>query len=135
VGKGAHNSAYSRGQNRARAMPTRRATSDDFAHSTAAARPKIRLSELRMAIHQTLNCQPQLPPAVVNIRVSRKGRKPWTGSVYSFEITGHPRATRCYVWPEALDAKTVVVRAVLHSDKISSPERAVNSVLNRKARG
>jgi len=99
-----------------------------------AAQPKIRLSELRMAIHQTFDAQPQFPPAVVNVRVPRKGRKTWSGSVYSFEIKGHPRATRCYVWPEALDAKTVVVRAVLHSDKISSPERAVNAVLNRKPR-
>jgi hypothetical protein len=99
-----------------------------------AAQPKLRLSELRMAIYQTLNCQPQLPPAVVSVRVPRKGRKPWTGAVYSFEIKGHPRATRCYVWPEVLDAKTVVVRTVLHSDKISSPERAVDSVLKRKPR-
>jgi hypothetical protein len=100
-----------------------------------AAQPKIRLSELRMAIHQMLNCQPVIPPTIVDVRVPRKGRKDWSGSVYSFEIKGHPRATRCYVWPEALDAKTVVVRTVLHSDKISSPERAVTSVLERKPRG
>src|SRR6516225_2797268 len=99
-----------------------------------AAQPKIRLSELWMAIHQTFDAQPQFPPAVVNVRIPRKGRKPWTGSVYSFEIKGHPRATRCYVWPEVLDAKTIVVRAVLHSGKISSAERAVNSVLSRKSR-
>ena len=100
-----------------------------------AAQPKIRLSELRMAIHQTFDCQPIFPPTIINVRVPRKGRKAWSGSVYSFEIKGHPRATWCYVWPEALDAKTVVVRAVLHSDKICSAERAVNSVLNRKPRG
>ena len=96
------------------------------------AQPKMRLSELRMAIHQTFNCQPQIPPTVVNVRVPQKGRRAWSGPVYTFEIKGHPRANRCYVWPEALDAKTVVVRAVLHSDKISSPQRAVHAVLNRK---
>ena len=88
-----------------------------------------------MAIHQTLNCQPIMPPAVVNVRVPRTGRRPWTGPVYSFEITGHPRATRCYVWPEVLDARTVLVRAVLHSGKISSPQRAVHFAVNRKRRG
>ena len=87
-----------------------------------------------MAIHQTLNCQPIAPPTVLDIRVPRKGRMPWTGSVYCFEIKGHPRATRCYVWPELVDANTVIVRAVLHSERISSPQRAVNSVINRKPR-
>jgi hypothetical protein len=85
-----------------------------------------------MAIHQALNCQAIFPPTVVNVRVPRKGRRAWTGSVYSFEIKGHPHATRCYVWPEALDAKTTVVRAVLHSKKTSSPQRAVDSILRRR---
>jgi hypothetical protein len=87
-----------------------------------------------MAIHQALNCQAIFPPTVVNVRLPRDGRRAWTGSVYSFEIKGHSRATRCYVWPEAVDARTVVVRTVLHSEKTSSPQRAVDSILNRRRR-
>jgi hypothetical protein len=95
---------------------------------------KVRLGEFQMAIHETYNCEAQDTAEIVHVRVPRNRGRSWDGMVHIFEISGHPKATRCYVWPEVLDAKTVIIRAVLHSDKISSPQKAVQSVINRRRR-
>jgi hypothetical protein len=92
----------------------------------------VRLSEFRMAIRQTLNCEVRSIAEVVHVRVQRDRGRAWDGMVHIFEISDHPKATRCYAWPDTLDAKTVIIRTVLHSDKISSPQKAVRSVLNRR---
>ena len=93
---------------------------------------KVRLSEFRMAIHQTHDCEAQSTDEVVRVRVSRARGRTWDGMVHIFELTGHPKATRCYVWAEHLGASTILIRVVLHSEKISSPQRAVQSVINRR---
>jgi hypothetical protein len=103
--------------------------------SAMASPVKVRLGELRMAIHQTHNCEAQVTAQVVQVRVPRNRGRAWNGMVHVFEITGHPKATRCYAWPEPLNARAVIIRAVLHSDKISSPQKAVQSLINRRRRG
>lgn len=92
----------------------------------------VRLSELRMAIQQTLGCEAENIAEVVHVRAPRDRGKTCDGMVHILEISGHPKATRCYAWPEPLNATTVIIRTVLHSDKISSPQEAVRSVINRR---
>jgi hypothetical protein len=91
----------------------------------------MRLSELCMAIRQVLDADAQ-PAGVVELRLRCRNGKDWHGSVHVFDISGHPRARRCYAWPEALDAMSTIVRVVPHAGRITSPEQAVRSILNRR---
>lgn len=93
----------------------------------------VRLSEFRMAIRQILDCDAD-PLGVVELHVSRRNGEEWNGTVHVFEIAGHPRASRCYAWPEPLNETSVIIRVVAHAGRITSPERAVRSILNRRVR-
>jgi hypothetical protein len=93
----------------------------------------VRLSEFRMAIRQILDCDAD-PLGVVELHVSRRNGEEWNGTVHVFEIAGHPRASRCYAWPEPLNETSVIIRVVAHAGRITSPERAVRSILNRRGR-
>jgi hypothetical protein len=90
----------------------------------------VREAEFRLAIHQTHDCEAEELEEIVDVRISRNGVK-WEGRVHVFTLRGHPSATLCYAWPEAITATATVIRATLHSEKISSAERAVLSVLQR----
>jgi hypothetical protein len=91
----------------------------------------VRDDEFRLAIHQTHNCEAEALECVVHVVIPRRNGAPWKGKVHVFGVTGHPNATRCYAWPESLGKTAIMVRSVLHSDRISSPEKAVRSVLRR----
>ncbi len=91
----------------------------------------VRLSEFRMAIRQILNADAD-PAGVVRVHLRRRNAKEWHGSVHVFDISGHPRARRCYAWPEPLDAANVVIRVVPQGGRIASPEQAVRSIINRR---
>ena len=54
----------------------------------------------------------------------------WEGVVYVFDLAGHPTATRAYAWPfpaEGSDKPRYV--AVLHTDRINSPLKAVQAAI------
>jgi hypothetical protein len=93
----------------------------------------VRLSEFRMAIRQILDCDAD-PIGAVELDVRRRNGENWNGTVHVFEISGHPRASRCYAWPEPLDETSVIIRVVPHAGRITSPEQAVRSILNRRGR-
>ena len=87
-----------------------------------------------MAIRQILDCDAD-PLGVVELHVSRRnGEEEWNGTVHVFETAGHPRAGRCYAWPEPLSETSVIIRVVPHAGRITSPEQAVRSILNRRGR-
>jgi hypothetical protein len=94
---------------------------------------QVRESEFRVAIHQTHNCETEELEKVVRVVVSRSRGPAWEGDVHVFKLSGHSKAARCYAWPEALGDTATLIRAVLHSEKISSPEQAVRSVLRRRS--
>jgi hypothetical protein len=85
-----------------------------------------------MAIQQTLGCEAGHAPQAIDLHVSRRNGEDWNGTVHVFEIAGHPRASRCYAWPEPLNETSVITRVVPHAGRITSPEQAVRSVLNRR---
>jgi hypothetical protein len=91
----------------------------------------VRESEIRFAIHQTHDCEAEALESIVHVKnPSRKGA-PWERKVHVFEVSGHSKSTRCYAWVEPLDKTAITIRAVLHSDMISSPEKAVQLVMRR----
>jgi hypothetical protein len=91
----------------------------------------VRESELRLAIHQTHNCEAEALESIVLVKSARGKGALWERKVHVFEVSGHSKATRCYAWLEPLGKTAITIRAVLHSDMISSPEKAVQSVMRR----
>jgi hypothetical protein len=92
---------------------------------------RVRESEFRFAISQTHNCKARVLKEVIRVTVPRSIGPTWEGDVHVFELAGHNKATRCYAWPEVLSETATIIRAVLHSEKISSPAQAVRVVLRR----
>jgi hypothetical protein len=95
--------------------------------------PPVRLSEFRMAIRQVLDADAD-PSDVVELHVPRRQGQAWNGTVHVFSISGHPRATQCYAWLEPLDERRMIIRVVPRAGRITSPQQAVRSVLNRRQR-
>ena len=102
-------------------------------NKTMTSHAPVRLSEFRMAIRQILDCDAD-PIGAVELDVRRRSGEDWHGTVHVFEISGHPRASRCYAWPEPLNETSVIIRVVPQAGRITSPERAVRSILNRRGR-
>jgi hypothetical protein len=94
---------------------------------------QVRISEFRLAIHQTHNCEVEKLEKVVRVVVLQQHGPAWEGDIHVFQLRGHGKASRCYAWPEALGNTATLIRTVLHSEKISSPEQAVRSVLRRRS--
>jgi hypothetical protein len=94
---------------------------------------QVRISEFRLAINQTYNCEVEKLEKVVRVVVLQQHGPVWEGDIHVFELRGNSKASRCYAWPEALGDTATLIRAVLHSEKISSPEQAVRSILRRRS--
>lgn len=62
-----------------------------------------------------------------------EGETAWTGEVETFEITGHPKAKRCYAWAYNDDG-TMRTTAVLEVPPVDSPSSAVTLAIAAKAR-
>ncbi len=58
------------------------------------------------------------------------GQPVWDGVVQVFELTGHPTATRGYVWSHAVEGtERRRFNAVLQEGKIDSPQKAVQAAI------
>jgi hypothetical protein len=60
-----------------------------------------------------------------------RGKTVWRGKVEVFDLSGHPKALRCYAWshpdgPRDQDEKFI---AVLETPPITSPKRAVQAAI------
>jgi hypothetical protein len=53
----------------------------------------------------------------------------WAGIVYVFDLGGHPKADRVYAWAYRLGGGEMRFFAMLHSDRINSPDAAVRSAV------
>lgn len=56
-----------------------------------------RIANLQSAIETMHNCTARFVESVPVIELFR-GEVAWDGVVETFELTGHPRAKRCYSW-------------------------------------
>ena len=73
----------------------------------------------------------------VLLRNSFEGKIVWEGVIQVFDLQGHPKATRCYVWSHGLDnSKKRRFFAVLHQGAVDSPEKAVRvAIINEHKTG
>jgi len=84
---------------------------------------RISLGEMRLAIHQTHDCETIRFIESVKVKTPQY---PEAVEVYLFEIEGNPRATQCYACVAAGE-KQVTICAVFRSGELSTAEQAVAS--------
>ena len=67
----------------------------------------------------------------VTVREVFSGETLWQGDVEVFDLTGHPKAERCYGWshPEGKDNKGERFVAVLEIPPVDSPQTAVKMAI------
>ena len=62
-----------------------------------------------------------------------EGELAWTGLVEVFDLTGHPKAKRCYAWG-FIEGGTLRSTAVLEIPPVDSPSSAVTVAIAAKSR-
>jgi len=92
----------------------------------------LTIEEFRLAIHQTHGCDiGELIEVVPVAAASSDDGAP--ASVHVFAVR-HRKASRCYAWPEAVDAACLVVHCILAAAPVDSPEAALAFVRRKDAR-
>lgn len=84
------------------------------------------IARVQVAIMQLHNCGATWRESVP-VREVFRGKTLWQGEVEVFDLTGHPKAKRCYGWshPEGADNKGERFVTVLEIPPVTSPETAV----------
>jgi hypothetical protein len=92
----------------------------------------LTIEEFRLAIHQTHSCDSAELIEVVPVAVDGGGDGA-PASVHVFAVR-HRKASRCYAWPEAVGAASLVVHCILAAGPVDSPEAALAFVRRKDAR-
>lgn len=84
------------------------------------------LAQVQVAVSQLHNCGATWRETVPVHEVFR-GETVWQGDVEVFDLTGHPKAKRCYAWSHLDGAKDERTRfvAVLEIPPVDSAQKAV----------
>jgi hypothetical protein len=94
------------------------------------------LAKVQVAVSQLHNCGATHSKSVPVHEVFR-GKTIWQGEVEVFDLHGHPKARRCYVWSQLdgqNDERTRFV-AVLEIPPVVSAETAVRVQIVKDAKG
>ena len=94
--------------------------------------PLHKIEKLRDAIRKIHGCD-AIWIATVPVREEWKGKTAWEGVVQVFELTGHNRAKRCYVWNYE-DGGRSYYTTVLELPPVTDAESAVKVAIAAKAR-
>lgn len=91
------------------------------------------LGELKNAIYQLHGTQAVHVATVPHKEVFR-GQTAWEGEVETFDITGHPKAKRCYAWGYPKDTGNGwEITTVLEIPPVTSPQTAVKASIAARA--
>lgn len=94
--------------------------------------PPEKPDQLRQAVEKSLKCKAKLVEEVPVVEASG-GETVWEGTVFIYDIQGHPQAKRCYAWSSPLgDGAKKRYYAALHIPPIDSPEKAVRAAMTRE---
>lgn len=91
-----------------------------------------RTDQLREAVETIHDCTARHVASEPVIELFR-GKVAWDGVVETFNLTGHPKAERCYAWSFMEDGETHYT-TVLEIPPVDSPESAVKVAIASKAR-
>ena len=83
-------------------------------------------SKLQIAVQRLFKCQATFSKTVP-IREEVNGKILWEGEVKVFDLSGHPKATRCYAWAHPNDKNRTV--ALLEIAPITTALAAVRASL------
>src|SRR5688572_13936971 len=86
-----------------------------------------RLEKLRDAVQVMHRCSAVHVESVPVVEMFRS-QKVWEGVVEVFDLTGHPKAKRCYAWSYP-DGKETRFVAVLEVPPVESPQTAVRAAI------
>jgi len=95
---------------------------------------KDNAEELQKAVEQLHKCRAHFVEMTKVVEISQ-GKTVWEGTVFVFNIEGHPKATRCYAWSHGLDnSKKRRFFAVLDQGSVDSPQAAVKAAIIKEFR-
>jgi hypothetical protein len=86
------------------------------------------LEELEGVIVKLHGCEAS-PVETVAVEEIHQGKTVWLGEVEVFELTGHPRAARCYAWGLPDESGTLQIVTVLEIPPVTSALMAVRVAL------
>ncbi len=89
--------------------------------------------DLQDAIRRLYGCESILMESHHVVETFR-GQTAWEGTVYVFDLAGHPDATRCYAWRHETESKSRRYVVVLHLPPVDSPVSAVRAALAQEIR-
>jgi len=87
---------------------------------------KITLGEMRLAIHQTQDCDATNHVSSTKV-TALQGSSVVAIDVHLFQIEGHPTAFECYAWGVDVSENRIVIPTVLRTIEMSTPAQAVMS--------
>ena len=79
------------------------------------------ISRLQLAIQHLHNCA-AVHRETVPVREVFRGKTVWDGDVEAFDLTGHPKAKRCYGWSYGEPEEFITI---LELPPVDSPQSAV----------
>ncbi len=94
------------------------------------------IDNLKGAVEQMHGCAARHVESVP-VREVFRGQTVWQGVVEVFELTGHPKAKRCFAWSHLegeQDERTRFV-AVLEIPPVDSPRKAVQAAIVSQSKG
>jgi hypothetical protein len=93
------------------------------------------IEQLQMVIHQLHKADSKYVESVPVHEVFR-GQTVWQDTVEVFDLTGHPKAKRCYAWAQRTGPKPEDVKftTVLEIPPVESPQTAVKVALASEAK-
>jgi hypothetical protein len=91
---------------------------------TVVAKNETEIFLLQAAIRQLHKCE-AVHNKTVFVDEKFEGKTVWKGDVEVFELTGHPKAARCFAWFHGEKGKSVRTIALLERWPVDSPHTAV----------
>lgn len=91
------------------------------------------LAELKHAIRQVHGSE-ATHVQTVPVKEVFQGQTVWEGDVEIFNLTGHPKAKRCFAWGYPPEGPNRRITAVLEIPPIDSPVKAVRAAIVAQAK-
>jgi hypothetical protein len=85
---------------------------------------KISIMEMRVAIHQTHDCEATVCLGVSKVKTEQESDDV---EVYLFQVDGHPSASCCFAWGVEYSASKMGIPAVLMTESIKTADDAVRA--------
>ena len=88
------------------------------------------IAQLKKAIRNLHGCE-STHVGTTPVKETFQGKTVWEGAVETFELTGHPKASKCYAWSYASGKNDKATRyvAVLAIPPVNSPQDAVRAAI------